>query len=170
MTTMNANARPKRIRRPATSANVATDHADLRAQLPPETPAEPAAHSAEWFGRFAAQVSAGMGSKWAFAAAGLVIVVWAVTGPVFHYSDTWQLVINTGTTIVTFLMVFLIQNTQNRDARAINLKLNELIHAIDAARDQMIDIESLSDLELKEIQARYEKIKADLPNLPETPD
>jgi low affinity Fe/Cu permease len=82
-----------------------------------------------------------------------------VTGPIFHYSDTWQLVINTGTTIVTFLMVFLIQNTQNRDARAINLKLNELIRAIDKARDNMIDIENLSDLELDELQARYEKVK-----------
>ena len=108
-----------------------------------------------------------MGSKWAFAVAGAVIVVWAATGPIFHYSDTWQLIINTGTTIVTFLMVFLIQNTQNRDARAINLKLNELIRAIDAARDQMIDIESLSDLELKEIATTYEKIKADIP--PELP-
>jgi low affinity Fe/Cu permease len=116
-------------------------------------------HSGDWFGRFSAQVSGWMGSKWAFALAGLVIVVWAVTGPVFHYSDTWQLVINTGTTIVTFLMVFLIQNTQNRDARAINLKLNELIHAIDAARNQMIDIESLSDVELSEIQAKFVKIK-----------
>jgi low affinity Fe/Cu permease len=90
----------------------------------------------------------------------LVIVIWGTTGPMFHYSDTWQLVINTGTTIVTFLMVFLIQNTQNRDARAINLKLNELIHAVDKARDQMIDIENLSDLELDELQIRYEKIRA----------
>ena len=90
----------------------------------------------------------------------MVIVVWATTGPFFHYSDTWQLVINTGTTIVTFLMVFLIQNTQNRDARAINLKLNELIRAIDKARDQMIDIENLSDLELDALHARYEKIRA----------
>jgi low affinity Fe/Cu permease len=102
-----------------------------------------------------------LGSKWAFAGAGIVIVVWAVVGPIFHFSDTWQLVINTGTTIVTFLMVFLIQNTQNRDARAINLKLNELIRAIDKARDQMIDIENLSDLELDELQATYEKIKAE---------
>jgi len=90
----------------------------------------------------------------------MVIVVWAATGFLFHYSDTWQLVINTGTTIVTFLMVFLIQNTQNRDARAINLKLNELIRAIDKAGDQMIDIENLSDLELDELQIKYEKIKA----------
>ena len=114
----------------------------------------------DWFGRFAARASAWLGSRWAFAGAGMVIVIWAATGPIFHYSDTWQLVINTGTTIVTFLMVFLIQNTQNRDARAINLKLNELIRAIDKAGDQMIDIENLSDLELNELQAKYEKIKA----------
>ena len=88
-------------------------------------------------------------------------MIWAVVGPIFRYSDTWQLVINIGTTIVTFLMVFLIQNTQNRDARSINLKLNELIRAIDKARDQMIDIENLSDLELDELQGRYETIKAE---------
>lgn len=114
----------------------------------------------DWFGRFAAAASGWLGSKWAFAAAGLIILVWGLSGPLFHFSDTWQLVINTGTTIVTFLMVFLIQNTQNRDARAINLKLNELIRAIDKARDQMIDIENLSDLELDELQVRYEKIRA----------
>jgi low affinity Fe/Cu permease len=112
------------------------------------------------FGQFAAASSGWLGSKWAFAGAGLIILIWAATGPLFHFSDTWQLVINTGTTIVTFLMVFLIQNTQNRDARAINLKLNELIRAVDKARDNMIDIENLSDLELDELQERYEKIKA----------
>ena len=101
-----------------------------------------------------------LGSRWAFAAAVMVILVWGLLGPVHHYSDTWQLVINTGTTIVTFLMVFLIQNTQNRDARAINLKLNELIRALDKARDQMIDIENLSDLELDELHTRYEAIRA----------
>jgi low affinity Fe/Cu permease len=115
----------------------------------------------DWFGKFAASASGWLGSKWAFAGAGLVIVLWAAVGPIFHFSDTWQLVINTGTTIVTFLMVFLIQNTQNRDARAINLKLNELIRAMDKARDQMIDIENLSDLELDELQAKYEKIKTE---------
>jgi low affinity Fe/Cu permease len=114
----------------------------------------------EGFGRFAATASGWLGSKWAFAAAAGVIVLWAALGPIFGYSDTWQLVINTGTTIVTFLMVFLIQNTQNRDARAINLKLDELIRAIDKAHDQMIDIEKLSDLELDELQARYRAIKA----------
>jgi low affinity Fe/Cu permease len=81
--------------------------------------------------------------------------------PTLSLSDTWQLIINTGTPIVTFLMVFLIQNTQNRDARAINLKLNELIRAIDKARDNMIDIENVSDLELDELHARYEKVKAE---------
>jgi low affinity Fe/Cu permease len=113
----------------------------------------------DWFGKFAAFASGWLGSKWAFSWAVLVIVVWAASGYLFHYSDTWQLVINTGTTIVTFLMVFLIQNTQNRDARAINLKLNELIRAVGKARNQMIDIENVSDLELDELQATFEEIK-----------
>jgi low affinity Fe/Cu permease len=126
-----------------------------------DVPTEPKPRVAnDWFGKFAASCSGWLGSKWAFAAAGLVIVIWAATGPLFHFSDTWQLVINTGTTIITFMMVFLIQNTQNRDARAINLKLNELIRAADKAQDQMIDIEKLSDLELDELQVRYEKIRA----------
>ncbi len=113
------------------------------------------------FARFAAASSASLGSKWATLCALLVILVWAATGPVFHYSDTWQLVINTGTTIITFLMVFLIQNTQNRDSRAINLKLDELIHAIDAAGDQMMDIEQLSDKELDAMHSKYERIRAE---------
>jgi len=111
------------------------------------------------FSRFAAQSSQYLGSRWAFVAAIGVIVVWALTGPIFHYSDTWQLVINTGTTIVTFLMVFLIQHTQNRDARAIHLKLNELIHAMDKAKNVMIDVENLSDLELDEIARTYASIR-----------
>jgi low affinity Fe/Cu permease len=111
------------------------------------------------FGRFAASASAWLGSTWAFLGAGLVIVVWAATGPIFHFSNRWAQVVGTGTSIATFLMVFLIQNTQNRDARAINLKLNELIRAADKARNQMIDIERLSDLELDQLQATYEKIK-----------
>jgi low affinity Fe/Cu permease len=111
------------------------------------------------FGRFAAMASGWLGSTWAFAGAGLVVVVWAATGPIFHFSDHWAMVISIGTSIATFLMVFLIQNTQNRDARAIHLKLNELIRAMDSARNQMIDIEKLSDLELDEMQATYEKIK-----------
>jgi low affinity Fe/Cu permease len=111
------------------------------------------------FGRFAASASAWLGSTWAFLIAGTVIAVWAATGPIFHFSDRWAQVISTATTQITFLMVLLIQSTQNRDARAINLKLNELIRAMDSARNQMIDIERLSDWELDEMQATYEKIK-----------
>jgi low affinity Fe/Cu permease len=111
------------------------------------------------FGKFAARCSHYLGSRWAFAIAIAVILIWVLTGPFFHYSDTWQLIINTGTTIVTFLMVFLIQNTQNRDARAIHLKLNELIHAVDKAKNQMIDVESLSDLELEALAKTYEGIR-----------
>ena len=111
------------------------------------------------FGRFASQSSHILGSRWSFIAAIGVVVVWALTGPIFRYSDTWQLVINTGTTIVTFLMVFLIQNTQNRDAKAIHLKLNELIHAVDKAKNKMIDVENLSDFELEELARTYEKLR-----------
>ena len=141
---------------------------DLPEDLTKKADCPPASEAArkpsnDWFGAFASNASSWLGSKWAFAAAILIIVVWAGTGPVFHFSDTWQLVINTGTTIVTFLMVFLIQNTQNRDARAINLKLDELIRAIDAAGDHMIDIENRSDLELAAIQAKFTKLRTDLP-------
>lgn len=128
-----------------------------------DAPAEIVARTNDRFGKFAAKSSAWPGSKRAFVGAGLIIIVWALTGPLFRFSDPWQLVINTGTTIVTFLMVFLIQNTQNRDARAINLKLNELIRAIDKARDHMIDIENVTDLELDALQIRYGKIKAASP-------
>ncbi len=113
------------------------------------------------FGKFAAAASGWLGSKWAFVGAIVIIAVWSITGPLFHYSDTWQLVINTGTTIITFLMVFIIQNTQNRDARAINLKLDELIHAIDTAKNQMMDIEKLSDEELDVIHEKYTQMRAD---------
>jgi low affinity Fe/Cu permease len=112
------------------------------------------------FGQFANRASHYLGSRWAFLVAICVVVVWGISGPLFHFSDTWQLVINTGTTIVTFLMVFLIQNTQNRDARAIHLKLNELIYAMATARDKMIDVEKLSDLELDELDKTYQKIRA----------
>lgn len=108
-----------------------------------------------WFAQFSSAASSWLGSKWALA----IVLFWGATGPIFHYSDTWQLVINTGTTIVTFLMVFLIQNTQNRDAQAINLKLNELILSIGAASNKMMDIENLSDDELNVLHARYEKIR-----------
>ena len=133
---------------------------DSQRPMKSETPREVTSRTTnDWFGRLAAHTSSRLGTKWAFAGAGSIIVIWAATGPLFHFSDTWQLIINTGTTIVTFLMVFLIQNTQNRDAKAINLKLNELIRAIDKARNKMIDIENLSDLELDALQATYEKVR-----------
>ncbi len=113
------------------------------------------------FGRFAANVSWLAGSPWAFLAAAVIVGVWFLTGPYFDYSDTWQLVINTGTTIITFLMVFLIQSTQNRDAKAIHLKLDEIIRSIHTAHNEMIDIEHLSDEELAQVAKRYEAIRAE---------
>jgi low affinity Fe/Cu permease len=110
---------------------------------------------------FATKASFVVGTKWAFLSAALLIVVWALIGPYFHYSDTWQLVINTATTVVTFLMVFLIQNTQNRDARAIHLKLDEVIRAIELAHNEMIDIEHLSDDELEELTLKFEQIRSE---------
>jgi low affinity Fe/Cu permease len=110
------------------------------------------------FRMFAQRMSAAVGSPWAFVLAATVIAVWALTGPIFHYSDTWQLVINTGTTVITFLMVFLIQNTQNRDARAIHLKLDELIKGVTGARTKMVDLEELSDEELEELQEEFKRI------------
>jgi low affinity Fe/Cu permease len=115
---------------------------------------------ADHFHMFATRAAVWVGSKWAFAVALLTIIVWSALGPHFHYSDTWQLVVNTATTIVTFLMVFLIQNTQNRDAKAFHLKLDEVIRAIRPANNQMIDIEKLSDKELEELAGQFEKIRA----------
>ena len=100
-----------------------------------------------------------MGTKWSFVGAVLIIVLWAALGPYFHYSDTWQLVVNTATTIVTFLMAFLIQNTQNRDALAIHLQLDEVIRAMQQARNEMIDIEKLSDEELEGMSNTFEAIR-----------
>lgn len=111
------------------------------------------------FGRFATAANSWLGSTWAFLGAGFLIALWIVAGAVFHFTAAWVQAIDTATSIATFLMVFLIQNTQNRDARAMNLKLNELIRATDKARNQMIDIERLSDLELDEMHATYERIK-----------
>ena len=108
---------------------------------------------------FARRCSAVLGSPWAFAGAILIIVVWALTGPTFHFSDTWQLIINTGTTIVTFLMVFLIQNTQNRDAKAMHLKLDEIIRALKKARNELVDLEDLSDEELKKIEEQFKQLR-----------
>lgn len=100
-----------------------------------------------------------VGSPWAFLLASLIIVLWGATGPFFHYSDTWQLVINTGTTIVTFLIVFLIQNTQNRDTRAIHLKLDELLRGVSGARTSLVNLESLSDEELERLQREFERLE-----------
>ena len=107
------------------------------------------------FRRFARVVATATGRSWVFATACAVIVGWALLGPAFHFSDSWQLVINTGTTIITFLMVFLIQNTQNRDALAIHLKLDELIKAIHGARNRLVSLEQLSDHELAELQSEF---------------
>ncbi len=108
---------------------------------------------------FAKRSSMVLGSAWAFASAILIIVIWGLTGPTFHYSDTWQLIINTGTTIVTFLMVFLIQNTQNRDAKAAHLKLDEVIRALKGARNELIDLEKLADEDLTSLEKQFERVR-----------
>ena len=113
----------------------------------------------EMFRRFAAATSEAAGSPWMFMAALSVIVVWAVSGPMFGFSDTWQLVINTGTTIVTFLMVFLVQNTQNRDNKAIHLKLDELLRALEGARTSMVNLEDMSDEELVRLHQEFTRLK-----------
>ena len=113
----------------------------------------------ELFRTFAHRASVAVGSVWAFLLAIVVVLAWLVSGPIFHYSDTWQLVINTGTTIVTFLMVFLIQNTQNRDSRALHLKVDELIHAIRNARDELIDLEDFSDEELDRLHGEFQRLR-----------
>ena len=113
---------------------------------------------------FARRSSVILGSAWAFAGAVLVILVWLLTGPTFHFSDTWQLIINTATTIITFLMVFLIQNTQNRDAKAVHLKLDELIRAIKDARNELVDLEDLSDEELKKLEEQFRRTRAQAEN------
>jgi low affinity Fe/Cu permease len=112
----------------------------------------------ELFHKFAHNVSNIVGTSWVFIVAVTIVVVWAATGPMFDYSDTWQLVINTGTTIITFLMVFLIQNTQNRDAKAIHLKLDELIRGVKGARTELVDLEELSDQELEQLQEEFQRL------------
>ena len=110
------------------------------------------------FSRFASAVTRWTGSTWAFIAALIIIIGWAITGPIFHYSNTWQLVINTGTTIVTFLMVFLIQRAQNKESLAVQLKLNEIVAAIEGASNRLISVEDLSERELAIIKAHYRKL------------
>ena len=126
----------------------------MRGSLPVSslTGSAPSTHSNHWFARFAATTATWAGTSWAFAIAFMVVVVWAILGPLFKYSDSWQLVINTGTTIVTFLMVFLIQNTQNRDGKALQVKLSELILALEAANNKIAAIENASPEELNAAQ------------------
>jgi low affinity Fe/Cu permease len=111
------------------------------------------------FSDVARRASCVLGTPSAFAAAAAVVVLWAVTGPLFGYSDTWQLVINTGTTIVTFLMVFLVQHTQNRDARALHLKMDELLRSVELARNRLINLENCSDEEINQIERQFRALK-----------
>jgi low affinity Fe/Cu permease len=111
------------------------------------------------FRRVSHLVSLAVGSPVAFASAFLLVVVWGAVGPIFHYSDSWQLTINTGTTIITFLMVFVIQNTQNRDSQVLHLKLDELIRAVAEARTELVDMEDLSDEELRGLQGQFAKLR-----------
>ena len=117
----------------------------------------------ERFHKLSSKASGAVGSPGAFLIAVAVIAAWLVSGPVFHFSDTWQLIINTGTTIVTFLMVFLIQNTQNRDARATHLKLDELIRAVKEARNELIDLEEMSDAELDTLGQEFRRFRTKEP-------
>jgi low affinity Fe/Cu permease len=125
--------------------------------------------SQSWFTRFAKTSARAAGRPAAFIAASLVILGWVLSGPVFHFSDTWQLVINTATTIVTFLMVFLIQNTQNRDSEAIQIKLDELIRAVQEADNQLMDLEELEEDQLDEFRAKYEKMAEEAREKKEAP-
>jgi low affinity Fe/Cu permease len=108
---------------------------------------------------FARRSSIALGSAWTFTLAIVIILVWGLSGSSFHFSETWQLIINTGTTIVTFLMVFLIQNTQNRDSKAVNLKLDEIIRAVKGARNKLISLEGLSDEDLKNLEKQFERVR-----------
>jgi low affinity Fe/Cu permease len=111
-----------------------------------------------WLERLSEQATAWAGSSWGFGCALALVLAWLLTGPLFGFSDTWQLVINTGTTIVTFLMVFLIQRTQNKDALALHLKLNEIVAAIDGASNRLIDVEDLSERELRTLHEHYQTL------------
>ena len=123
----------------------------------------------ELFRKLAHTASEAAGAPWAFITAAGLIVMWALTGPLFHFSDTWQLVINTSTTILTFLMVFLIQNTQNRDAKAMHLKLDELIRSIQGARNALVNLEDLSDSELAKLHQEFQRLglAGDAPSAPD---
>jgi len=113
----------------------------------------------EGFRSLCRRVSCWIGSPWAFIIAMVGVIVWLVSGPIFHYSDTWQLVINTSTTIITFLIVFLIQNTQNHDSRAIHLKLDELIRAVSEARTGLVDLQDLPEADLKKLEGEFKRLR-----------
>ena len=113
----------------------------------------------ESFRKFSSKTSNAVGTPWAFVLALSTVVIWACTGPTFHFSETWQLVINTGTTVITFLMVFLIQNSQNRDSKAVHLKLDEIIRSINLARNDLIDLEDCTDEEMEKLQKEFLNIK-----------
>jgi low affinity Fe/Cu permease len=116
------------------------------------------------FRRFAHVAAQSVGSAWAFIIAASIIIVWGISGPLFGFSNTWQLIINTGTTIVTFLMVFLIQNTQNRDAKSLHLKLDELLRGVSGARTRLVGLEDLSDEQLGELQEQFVRIRDGMPD------
>ncbi len=116
------------------------------------------AKSTTWFTRFTKRTAHATGQPLTFVLAVLVIVTWAITGPIFHFSDTWQLVVNTGTTIITFLMVFLIQSTQNRDAQAVHIKLDELLRVTPGAHNVLLDLEELEEKDLDRLRAVYEEL------------
>ena len=118
----------------------------------------------EGFRKFSNKAASTLGSPWLFVLSFLIIIIWLISGPFAHFSDTWQLLINTATTVFTFLAVFLIQNTQNRDAKAMHLKLDELIHAIQGARNQLVDLEDLSDAELEKLQLQFRRLRKQAQN------
>ncbi len=169
--TVDRSARDVRLRSPCVARISAASDLRLADQniMPIETQRENLKHQEESreflrivsdaFRIFARHSSMVLGSAWTFASAILIIVIWGLTGPMFHYSDTWQLIINTGTTIVTFLMVFLIQNTQNRDAKAAHLKLDELIRALKGARNELIDLEKFADEDLTSLEKQFELVR-----------
>ena len=142
---------------PAEKPTVRHPHVKIVRHIVPDAVPPAPKPSKDAFHKISQTVSQKLGSPMAFALAVLLIVGWVITGPFFDYSDTWQLVINTTTTIVTFLMVFAIQNTQNRDAKAMQLKLNELIKASRGARTEFVDIEDLTDTELDVLQAQFKE-------------
>ena len=120
------------------------------------------------FHKFSIAAAEALGSPWLFVANAFLILLWLASGPVFQYSDTWQLIVNTATTIITYLAVFLIQNTQNRDAKAVHLKLDELISTVEGARNRLVDLQNLSDDELEDLQGQFQRLQQRAEqNLPE---